>query len=318
MTERRLRVLLLADRPEWAFDRTAQAISRRLGDEFDFHVDYTQLRPDLSGRRFDLYYVFFWGSSYLHRFVDDPRRVIKEISSHRWEGGKWGPLTPELMVEKYLGDADTLLTPSKRLQALFAPYREIRLVPKGFEPDEFKVLGSRIGGLRAGWAGNPHDPWKGLREILLPAAGTDVELRLAAGDWGHHRMAEFYNSVDVYCVASLAEGMPLTLVEAMACGCFPVCVDVGIVPELVRHGVNGLIVNRSSAAFRAAFQWCAANLDRVREAGLANAAEMLRTRSWDVVGVHWREALRAAWHKFEAGDAASEAPLPEARGAPGR
>ena len=65
-------------------------------------------------------------------------------------------------------------------------------------------------------------------------------------------MARFYNSIDVICVASTAEGDPLPLVEGMACGCFPVCVDVGIVPELVQSGVNGLIVDRTPAAFRAA------------------------------------------------------------------
>ncbi len=293
-------VLMLADRPNWAFDRTAQAISRRLGDEFEFTVEYTQLSPDLSQCTFDLCYVFFWGATYHQKYVDDPRRVIKEISSHRWEDDHWGPLTPAQMTERYLSDAGTLLTPSKRLQAIFAPYRDVRHIPKGFEPDEFKVLGRRIGELRIGWAGNLKDGCKGVYEILLPAAGSDLELHVAGGDWGHHQMAEFYNSIDVLCVASTAEGMPLTLVEALACGCFPVCVDVGIVPELVRHGSNGLIVNRNPAAFQAAFQWCTANLSRVREAGLANAEEMLRTRTWDHVSFHWRDALRDALSRLEA------------------
>jgi glycosyltransferase involved in cell wall biosynthesis len=293
------RVLLLADRPEWAFARTAQAISRRLSDEFDFQIEYTWNQPDLSRYSFDLFYVFFFGATYHQRFVDDPRRVIKEISSHRWESGKWGSYTPAEAAEKYLRDAGTLLTPSRRLQALFAPYRAVRHVPKGFEPDEFRVQGTRSGGLRIGWAGNLDDPCKGIKEILLPAAGSDLEIHIAGGDCDYHRMAEFYNSIDVLCVASTAEGMPLTLVEGLACGCFPVCVDVGIVPELVRHGDNGLVVNGSPAAFRAAFQWCASNLDRVRQAGLANAEEMLRTRSWDVTCVHWREVLREAWNVLQ-------------------
>jgi len=290
------RVLMLADRPGWAFERTALAISRRLADEFEFAIEYTNLGPDLSQYRPDLFYVFFWGSAYHRPYVSDPKRVIKEISSHRWENeDRYGRLSPAEAAERYLSDAGTLLTPSKRLQALFAPVRAVRHIPKGFEPEEFRVLGRRSGELRIGWAGNLDDPCKGVRDILLPAAGSDFQLHIAGGDRNPGEMAEFYNSIDVICVASTAEGMPLTLVEALACGCFPVCVDVGTVPELVRHNGNGLIVNRSPAAFRAAFMWCAANLARVREVGLANAEEMLRTRSWDRVSFHWREVLREAY-----------------------
>ena len=289
-------VLMLADRPGWAFDVAAQAISRRLSDEFEFRIEYAELEPDLSKHRFDLFYVFFWGETYHQGFVTDPRRVIKEISSHRWENeDEYGRLTAAQAAEKYLSDAGTLLTPSKRLQAIFAPYRHVRHAPNGFEPEEFRVLGRRSGKLRIGWAGNLNDRCKGVHDILRPAAGEDFELSVAGGDCGHSEMIEFYNSIDVLCVASTAEGEPLTLVEALACGCFPVCVDVGIVPELVRHGSNGLIVNRSPAAFQAAFQWCAMNVDRVREAGLANAEEMQRTRTWDHVSRHWREALRDAY-----------------------
>ncbi|MCL5735673.1 MAG: hypothetical protein M1274_08840 [Actinobacteria bacterium] len=130
------RVLMLADRPGWAFDVTAQAISRRLGDEFEFRVEYAELAPDLSECAFDLY-VFFWGETYHQRYVDDPRRVLKEISSHRWQDDHWGRLTAAQAVEKYLSDAGTLLTPSKRLQTIFAPYRRVRHIQKGFEPSEF-------------------------------------------------------------------------------------------------------------------------------------------------------------------------------------
>ena len=42
-------------------------------------------------------------------------------------------------------------------------------------------------------------------------------------------MHEFFRKIDVYTVASRHEGEPLTLIEAMGAGCFPVCSDVGIV-----------------------------------------------------------------------------------------
>jgi 2-polyprenyl-3-methyl-5-hydroxy-6-metoxy-1,4-benzoquinol methylase len=202
------------------------------------------------------------------------------------------------MEAKYLSDAGTLTATSKRLQAIFAPIRQTHWCPNGFEPAVFSAPGPRSGPLRIGWAGNRNDPCKGLQDILKPAAGGDFELLIAGGDLDTEAMARFYRSIDILCVASTAEGEPLTLVEGMAAGVFPVAVDVGIVPELVRNRENGLIVERKPSAFRAAFQWCRLNPERVRSAGASNASAMASIRRWDDVAAHWRGVLRTAWKEL--------------------
>lgn len=295
------RVLMLVDKRGWAYDTAAQAISKRLSDEFEFRIEYVRETPDLNAWKFDLLYVFFWGETYHQKFVSDPRRIIKEISSHRWANeDAYGRLTAEQAAQKFLSDAGTLTATSRRLQNTFAPYREVHWCPNGFEENTFASRSRRNGPLRIGWAGNQNDPCKGVQDILKPAAGDDFELVLAGGDLDSAAMGNFYNSVDVLCVASTAEGEPLTLVEGMAAGVFPVAVDVGIVPELVRHGQDGFVVNRSSAAFQAAFQWCRQNVDLVREAGANNARRLSTSRRWDDVAVHWRRALRAAFRNLPA------------------
>jgi len=292
------RICLLADRPGWVFDAVASGLGKSLADEFEFRIAYVCQRPDLSAWPFDLIYVFFWGETYHQAFVHDPRQVIKEISSHRWGlEDCYGRLSPAQAAERYLSDAATLTTTSRRLQSLFAPHREVLWTPNGFDPELFSFRRPRRGRLRIGWAGNERDPCKGLNDILRPAAGGDLELLVAGGNLDRAEMVDFYNSVDVLCVASTAEGQPLTLVEGMACGCYPVCVDVGIVPELVRHRENGLIIARTVAAFRAAFQWCSMNLERAREAGQQNAGEMLRQRTWAAVAPTARNALNQALEK---------------------
>ncbi|MBN1630769.1 MAG: glycosyltransferase family 4 protein [Thermoleophilia bacterium] len=288
------RVVMLADRRGWAFDFKAQSISRCLSDEFDIQIAYVRDKPDLSSIDFDLLYIFFWGETYHHGFGLDSRRVVKEISSHRWANeSDYGYLTPAQATRKYLADAGTITSTSERLLNTFTPYREVHYTPNGFDPDIFKPAGRRTGALRIGWAGDRNDRCKGLNDILLPAA-EEFELQVADGGLGRDQMREFYNSIDVICVASTAEGTPFPLLEGMACGCFPVAVDVGIVPEVVRSGSNGLVIKRKVAAFRKAFRWCAENVEQVRAAGLQNAEEMLRTRTWGHVTIHWREALRAA------------------------
>jgi glycosyltransferase involved in cell wall biosynthesis len=148
-----------------------------------------------------------------------------------------------------------------------------------------------------GWAGNAGDSCKGLHDILLPACGSDFTLRVADGSIAPQDMRSFYHSIDVLIVSSSAEGNPLPLLEAMACGCFVISTDVGIVPEVVRHRENGLIIDRRIACFRAALEWCELNASFVRNAGPTSAAEIASERSWASVARFSREAFRLAYAK---------------------
>jgi glycosyltransferase involved in cell wall biosynthesis len=293
----RPRVVIFADRPGWAHDAAARPISKLLSDEFEIRVEYRSNRPNLARWPFDLIYVLFWGEQYHHKYIHDARKIIKQAASTRWAD----KLTPAQWVEQYLADAGAIAVPSRKLQNILAPYRNTVLVPNGFDPEVFSVKGLRTGRLRVGWAGNRNDPCKGLKDVLIPAVGGDFDFSIAGGDLSQAEMVGFYNSVDVICVASTAEGDPCTLTEGMACGCFPVCVDVGIVPELVQSGTNGLIVERTPAAFRSALTWCHENLDQVREIGLRNAEDMLRTRTWRIVSEQWRTIMRYAYRRLDDG-----------------
>ncbi len=52
----------------------------------------------------------------------------------------------------------------------------------------------------------------------------------------------FLNAMDVFVLPSLTEGLPLTVLEAMAAGKPVVATAVGGIPEAVRHGETGFIV----------------------------------------------------------------------------
>lgn len=252
-------------------------------------------QPDLRAWEHDLLVVMFWGEDYHHRFGFDPRRVLKQVTSHRWAlEEKFGQLTPEQTVARHLGDAATLIVPSLRLQKIFAPFRPTYLAPKGIVPAQYSDGPRPEGPLRVGWVGNREDPCKGLKEILLPATGSDFELRIAGGDVPPAQMAEFYRSIDALCVASTGEGDPRPLIEGMASGCFPVAVDVGIVPELVEHRRSGLIVERKVEAFQAALQWCRCNTEFVRQTGHTIAPAVREARAWAKVAPLWRDAFHAA------------------------
>jgi glycosyltransferase involved in cell wall biosynthesis len=61
------------------------------------------------------------------------------------------------------------------------------------------------------------------------------------------QMAEFFRTAQVTVSPSLHDGTPNTLLEAMACGCFPVAGDIESVREWITDGVNGLLCDPKSA-----------------------------------------------------------------------
>lgn len=61
------------------------------------------------------------------------------------------------------------------------------------------------------------------------------------------RMAELFRLASVAVSPSLHDGTPNTLLEAMACGCFPVAGDIESVREWITDGTNGLLCDPTDA-----------------------------------------------------------------------
>lgn len=51
---------------------------------------------------------------------------------------------------------------------------------------------------------------------------------------------------DAFCLPSIWEGMPVTLLEALSVGCIPICSPVGGIPEVINNGKNGFLSSDSS------------------------------------------------------------------------
>jgi len=294
------KILLLVDKPGWAFDTFARGLSTILSDQYDFIIKYVVDKPDLYAVEFDILHVFFWGETWYQQFGIQPSSILKMVSSHRWATeAQYGNLNPAQMVNSYLSDADNIVVVSKRLYDLISPHRQVVVGPEGYGEEEFYIEKQRSGPLKIGWAGNIEDQCKGFLDIIQPACANGFELSVADGKLSHSQMCGYFNDIDILCVASTAEGGPRTLLESMACGCFPVCVDVGIVPELIQHCKNGLVVNRNIAAFQAAFHWCRWNLEYVRKQGKCNAFEIVKSRSWKAVRERWNNVYQQALNNYK-------------------
>jgi hypothetical protein len=295
------RILFMVPCRQWAYDFSAKSLAQRLAQDFDIRIRYSTDRPALRPEAYDLAQVFYWGEDAHLRRGFAPNQLILGCSSHRWQHpGKHGPLSVEDFAQRHLRQADTVLCTSLRLRdQISGSHPNVHHAPNGIETSLFFDQARRQGNLRIGAAGSLTDEVKGYADILQPAAeGYDFEL--APGNMAHAAMNDFYNRFDVIAIASAHEGEPLTLMEAMAAGCFPVATPVGIVPELVRHRENGYIVEqRSPQAFREAFQWCQDHLEDLRAAGRANAEKIRQLRDWDsLVPIH-RQFLTSALNQAQ-------------------
>ena len=156
------------------------------------------------------------------------------------------------------------------------PSSRIRIIPTGIEPARWRDSGDQPDfrarhGIPAeapliGWAARLAAQ-KDIRTLLraqaeldgwwLAVAGTGEQAPFVAtwvqdagvsdrcvllGELADVR--PLLHAADVFCLATHDEGLPVALLEAMAAGCAVVATDVGGIPELITHGVNGRLVPR--------------------------------------------------------------------------
>lgn len=57
---------------------------------------------------------------------------------------------------------------------------------------------------------------------------------------------DLLSEADAFCLPSIWEGMPVTLLEALSVGCIPICSPVGGIPEVVKNGYNGFLSENSN------------------------------------------------------------------------
>jgi len=108
------------------------------------------------------------------------------------------------------------------------------------------------------------------RRVILPGFRGDIH--------------NYYQAIDIVVLPSLKEGLPTTIIEAMACGKAIVATDVGGIPEVITDDTNGLLVEpRDSASLIESIQRLIEDeslRDRLGQAALDTAT---RNYSYDVL-----------------------------------
>ena len=246
-------------------------------------------------------------------------RTVATIHGLDWQRAKWGRLASTYikMGEKTAATkADGLIVLSEGVRRYFAETygREAVFIPNGVDAKEvlpasvikekwnlekdsyilylgrlvpekrpellieaFKALDTNKRLVIAGGSSDTSAYEKGLRAV----AQGDNRI-VFTGFVNGEPLEELYSNCYAYVLPSDVEGMPMSLLEAMAYGCCCVTSDIPECADVLAG--NGTTFEKGSAdSLRAALQGLLADGDRGRVLGAAAKAHVEKTYNWDSV-----------------------------------
>ena len=260
-----MKILLVADRRDWAYDILAQSIKRHSRYE---HVEIkyvSELRLEIEATDFspfDVVYFFLWYDAMRYgvkiKGFEFSKTCVGIHSLSSWMGRGLNQNQASSVCNQFAAAGYI----SKEIGDLLDLERGFS-TPNGIESEIFypSPLPAQDE-LRVMWVGNPgsthHGTNKGFHSIVKPViselSGFNIHLHTAMPETpvSRNRMGDFYRKNHVLICASIHEGGPMPVVEALACGRPVISTEVGIVPEIVHNGINGLTYSRSRSNLRKA------------------------------------------------------------------
>jgi len=250
-----MKILLVADVPNWAWDYKADALINNL-PQFKIKKTYSSYyRPSMVGA-YDKVFFFGWNEA-----VGNPTRYFSSISSHNYY------LLHKELAYQIIPQFRGIATVSKELYDLIKKINPNTFCcPNGVDHNLFKpVKHLEKKSFTIGWVGQkldsnaaltgrPYD-MKGYNLVLKKVIEKlekypDIEFKINNNNHrsGVHltKMPEFYSDVDVQLCTSFREGTPNPLFEAASCGKALISTRVGCIPDLIKDSNNGFIVDSYS------------------------------------------------------------------------
>lgn len=272
------RVLLIPNESWWVIGEMGREITSALGDEFDFYFWPERLcgrRPDLFRYLLEhVEVVHALNESSVPLIRESRARQLPPLVSWIHHVTEWSA-DHQAAVDH--SRTVVCCTPEWAAQIRQLAGRELntQVVLHGINPAFFRPrpadrarFGIPSGVFSIGFSANHKSNWDGQRKgipvllavlerlhalripfhLSITGSGWEEEVNLLrqrgipANNLGFLPRADiptFYSTIDAFLMTSSVEGGPLTVLESMACGTPVVATRVGLVPDVVRDGMNG-------------------------------------------------------------------------------
>jgi glycosyltransferase involved in cell wall biosynthesis len=95
--------------------------------------------------------------------------------------------------------------------------------------------------------------------------------------------------LDVLCLPSRTEGMPMALLEALAAGVVIIATSVGGIPEIIENGVHGFLVSRDSGEITVSLEKLATDRVLLRRMSVASSERFNSHFRAEIMGERYDE-----------------------------
>ncbi|RSL28965.1 glycosyltransferase [Salibacterium salarium] len=253
-----MKVLLVPANPRWAFDNRAKDLTSLTFERVNFSMKYAKEVSLTDVNRYDVIYPM---SPTIARRLNKTgipyHKMATGITSVRlYEnqliGGKKFKDSFLHHIKSYRG----INAWSNGIIDTFKPHCDIYKTRIGINHKLFKP-GTKKNNKKftVGWVGRidkkNYRELKGYDIVLQALKGLNVDLEIRTFTENYvprEKMVGFYQGLDCFICSSKTEGLPNPVLEAASCGVPIISTNVGFVPEIIQHDVNGYIVPRTSAA----------------------------------------------------------------------
>jgi len=296
-----MEVLLLADQPGWAWAHRANDLMSINLNKIHFNFDYWTHVATENALKYDTIYA---------PSIPIAKKLIKRgIPSKKIAAGfssirsvydfidKKGKVSPSFIT--FVNTLKGVNTGSDEIYNMFKDSILIFKTRTGIFENVFKPaykLKTESEPFRIGWVGRidkeEYREHKGYDIVLKALQDLNVELETRTFHENRvprQEMVSFYQSLDLFICSSHSEQHPMPVLEAAACGIPIVSTRVGIVPELIQSGFNGLIVPRNAIAIREAVRRLMADPVTLSKFSNNIRKSIVENWTWNICKKDWEE-----------------------------
>lgn len=293
-------VLLVPDRPGWAFDHRANDMMALKLNNLTFDLKYRN-QVTLSDRdQFDIIYAMSLDIAIKIRKEGIPlKKIAAGITSRRiFEKHMTAKQSFNNNFINLIKGLRGVNTASDEFSNVFKDYRPIYKTRIGVDENFFipPTTSIRKPSFTVGWVGridrSNNRELKGYDIVISALENLNIRLEtrtLHENYVPRAEMVHFYQGLDCFICSSRSEHIPLPILEAAACGVPIITTNVGIVPQLIKTNVNGIIVERNPKSIREAVLYL---MDRPKERksmGRKVRETILNHWTWKECGKDWEQ-----------------------------
>ena len=305
----KIKLALLTDRPYWAYDRIAQGIAPWL-DRMGFvsWVGYCTAggidEALAMGRGADVVFLFGFPIYTKHGYFKDQvdRLMVGVWDSAYLEGGRTCELLSKARATVCFNRAIYATARARGLDNAILVSPPVGVNPMKYAP---RIEAAPGGIIRLGFVGDLDrsnkrlDLITALMDKVPPCVKfifTDQPGKKDQRILTEDSLVSYYQALDCLLSVSDYEGGPMPPIEAASCGVPTIATPVGILPEFIQSGVNGLLINGNLHELTSAVTRLVYEEDLLSRMKRAARPIALKWR-WEVVAGAYVAAIEKAFQK---------------------